>query len=239
MERLASTGIPSIKPGLNEAKRGTFRTENAAPRTKMSTTVPNNLTRNGFNPAPGPAHLRAPPVRNRSHTADLNEPIHPNALFHHANSCGLRYSFPNNFLNIDLARTPCFQNSAPVSRPNPRRSTMATTVNKHIRIAADTWQRLEVAARDRNTTANRLLTELATKWLEGREWPSTDVQIQVARASLFTAQAMARDMATAGRKEEISSIRRYISTIVSDSIPESLAAKQPRTTSSDLRNDDS
>ena len=77
---------------------------------------------------------------------------------------------------------------------------MAKTVNKHIRIEAAIWQRLEEAARDRNTTANRLIAELATLWLENREWPSTGVQIQVARASLFTAQAMARDMAAAGRK---------------------------------------
>ena len=103
---------------------------------------------------------------------------------------------------------------------------MAATVNKHIRIDLKIWERLDAAARHRNTTANRLLAELATQWLEHREWPSTDVQIQVARASLFTAQAMARDMAAAGRGKEIKKIRRYISTIVSDHPSDSPTAKK-------------
>ena len=103
---------------------------------------------------------------------------------------------------------------------------MAKTVNKHIRIDADTWGRLEAAAKDRNTTANRMLAELATQWLKDREWPSTDVQIQVARASLFTAQAMVRDMAAAGRQKEITKIRRYISTIVPDVRPDSRAVNE-------------
>ena len=101
---------------------------------------------------------------------------------------------------------------------------MANTVNKHIRIDAEVWERLDAAARDRNTTANRLLADLATQWLKDRQWPSTDVQIQVARASLFTAQAMVRDMAAAGRGEEIARIRRYISTIVPDLPSDSPAA---------------
>ena len=103
---------------------------------------------------------------------------------------------------------------------------MAKTVNKHIRIEADIWQRLEAAARDRNTTANRLLAELATQWLKDREWPSTDVQIQVARASLFTAQAMAHRMAAEGREKEIAKIRRYISAIVPDVVSESSAPNE-------------
>ena len=103
---------------------------------------------------------------------------------------------------------------------------MAKTVNKHIRIEAEVWQRLEAAASARNTTANRLLAELATQWLKDREWPSTDVQIQVARASLFSAQAMVRDMAAAGREKEIEKIRRYISTIVPDLPSHSPAAKE-------------
>ena len=71
---------------------------------------------------------------------------------------------------------------------------MAKTVNKHIRIEATLWELLEAAARDRETTANRLLAELATQWLRNREWPATDVQLQVARSSLFTAQAMVRNL---------------------------------------------
>ena len=104
---------------------------------------------------------------------------------------------------------------------------MAKTVNKHIRIDADVWGRLETAAIDRNTTANRLIAELATHWLMNHQWPSTEVQIQVARASLFTAQAMVRDMAFAGRHDQIDKIRRYISTIVPDPLSDSPTAKPP------------
>ena len=104
---------------------------------------------------------------------------------------------------------------------------MAKTVNKHIRIDAEVWERLESAARNRNTTANRLLAELATQWLKNREWPLTDVQIQVARASLFTAQAIVRDMAATGRENDIEKIRRYISKIVPDLPSDSRAVNEP------------
>ena len=93
---------------------------------------------------------------------------------------------------------------------------MAGTVNKHIRIDEEVWKRLEAAAKDRETTANRLLAELAAQWLENQEWPRTEVQIQVARSSLFTAQAIARDMIAAGREKEIEEIRNSISSIVPD-----------------------
>ena len=65
-------------------------------------------------------------------------------------------------------------------------------------------------------TANRLLSELAAQWLENREWPRTEVQIQVARSSLFTAQAVARDMIAAGREKEVEEIHNSISSIVPD-----------------------
>ena len=55
--------------------------------------------------------------------------------------------------------------------------------------------------------ANRLLAKLATQWLENREWRRTEVQIQVARSSLFTAQAVACDMIAAGREKEVEEIR--------------------------------
>ena len=99
---------------------------------------------------------------------------------------------------------------------------MAGTVNKHIRIDEEIWERLEAAAKDRETTANRLLAELAAQWLENREWPRTDAQIQVARSSLFTAQAVARDMIAAGRGDEVDEIRREISMIVPDMSSESM-----------------
>ena len=100
---------------------------------------------------------------------------------------------------------------------------MAGTVNKHIRIDEEIWECLEAAAKDRETTANRLLAELATQWLENREWPRTDVQVQVARSSLFTAQAVARDMIAAGREDEVEQIRRDISQMIPRPSEKSLA----------------
>ena len=52
------------------------------------------------------------------------------------------------------------------------------------------------------------------------------MQIQVARSSLFTAQAVARDMIAAGREIEIEAIRSYISSIIPDIRYESSAAKE-------------
>ena len=97
---------------------------------------------------------------------------------------------------------------------------MAATVSKHIRVDEELWQRLETVARDSDTTANRLLANLASQWLENHEWPRTEVQIRVARASLFTAQAIARDMTADGRKKDVEEILHYVSTIVPDNTPE-------------------
>ena len=52
--------------------------------------------------------------------------------------------------------------------------------------------------------------------LDRREWPSTEVEMRVARASLFTAQAIALDLIAAGREKEVQEIRDFISTIVPD-----------------------
>ena len=60
--------------------------------------------------------------------------------------------------------------------------------------------------------------------LDRREWPSTMAEIRVARASLFTAQAIARDLIAAGREHEIQEIRAFISTIVPDPDANSSAA---------------
>ena len=91
---------------------------------------------------------------------------------------------------------------------------MVGTANKHIRIDEERWERLDAAAKGRETTANRLLAELATQWLENREWPRTDVQSQVARSPLFTAQTVACDLIAAGRGNEVEEIRNLISMIV-------------------------
>ena len=71
---------------------------------------------------------------------------------------------------------------------------MPRTINKHIRIDEELWNRLEKAAGECDTTANRLVAELAERWLETREWLQSEVQVRVARTSLLTAQAIALDM---------------------------------------------
>ena len=52
--------------------------------------------------------------------------------------------------------------------------------------------------------------------LDRREWPRTEAESRVARASLFAAQVLARDLVSSGRKQEIEEIRDFISTIVPD-----------------------
>ena len=90
------------------------------------------------------------------------------------------------------------------------------TVNKHIRVRPEQWERLEKAAQGSALTANQLVMELAIEALDRREWPNTESEIRVARASLFTAQAIARDLIADGRENDVQEIREYISTIVPD-----------------------
>ena len=103
---------------------------------------------------------------------------------------------------------------------------MPRTINKHIRIDEELWKRLEKAAGESDTTANRLLAELAERWLETREWPQSEVQVRVARASLFTAQAVALDMIAAGRKNEVDKILEHVATIVPGADPEPLVEEE-------------
>ena len=112
------------------------------------------------------------------------------------------------------------QDSPPRVRSTEGPTTLPGTVSKHIRIDQEVWERLEAAARNSDTTANRLLAELASRWLETREWPQSAVQVRVARSSLFAAQAIARDMIAAGRQKEVDDILKYVSTIVPDVAPE-------------------
>ena len=103
---------------------------------------------------------------------------------------------------------------------------MPGTISKHIRIDEELWKRLEAAAGEEDMTANRLLSELAERWLETREWPQSEVQVRVARASLFAAQAIALDMIAAGRKTEVDQILEHVATIVPDVAPEPLAEEE-------------
>ena len=90
------------------------------------------------------------------------------------------------------------------------------TLSKHIRVQPEQWERIERAAQGSALTANQLVVELAIEALDRREWPSTEVEIRIARASLFAAQAIARDLIAKGREQDIREIREFISTIVPD-----------------------
>ena len=94
--------------------------------------------------------------------------------------------------------------------------TAEKTINKHIRVLPEQWERIEQAAQGTALTANQLVIELSIKALDRREWPRTEAEIRVARASLFAAQAIARDLIAAGRENEVAEIRDFISTIVPD-----------------------
>ena len=90
------------------------------------------------------------------------------------------------------------------------------TVKKNIRVLPEQWERIERAAEGSALTANQLVMELAIEALERREDPKTVAEIRVARASLFAAQAIARDLIADGREKDVEEIRAFISTIVPD-----------------------
>ena len=93
---------------------------------------------------------------------------------------------------------------------------MTRTLQKNIRVTPGQWDRIENAAKERDVSANRLVVELAMEALDRREWPHTDLEIQLLRSSVFTAQAIARDMIAAGRGEEVEAIRCEISRLAPD-----------------------
>ena len=82
------------------------------------------------------------------------------------------------------------------------------------------WRRIEDATNRRGLSPNRLLIETTLLAFDGPEWPRTHAEVQFARASLFAAQAIARDMVKAGRKEEVEELLQGVSVIVPDMRPE-------------------
>ena len=90
------------------------------------------------------------------------------------------------------------------------------SIKKHVRVTPEQWQRIERAAQGTALTANQIVIELAVEALDRREWPRTEAEIRVARASLFTAQAIALDLIASGREQEVQEIREFISSIVPD-----------------------
>ena len=74
---------------------------------------------------------------------------------------------------------------------------MAQTVTRTIRVTPEQWERIEKIAGEREGSANRLVVEFAMEALDRREWPRTEAEIHVARASMFAALALQRDLAAA------------------------------------------
>ena len=99
---------------------------------------------------------------------------------------------------------------------------MAKTLSKTVRVTEALWNRVENVARKRNESPNHLLVTLATEALDHLEWPRAELEIHLLRSSLFTAQAMARNMIATGRQEEIEEIRREISRIAPELPPKEI-----------------
>lgn len=110
---------------------------------------------------------------------------------------------------------------------------MVRTLQKNIRVTPEQWNRIEGAAKERDVSANRLVVELAMEALDRREWPRTELEIQLLRSSMFTAQAIARDMIAAGRDAELEQIRRDISQMAPKLPPEPTSVANDRSDSGD------
>ena len=82
---------------------------------------------------------------------------------------------------------------------------------KRVRVSSGQWDRLQEAAQGTSLTANQLMVELAIEALDRREWPATEAEIRMYRASLFTAQVLARELVDTGREEKLAEIRRHVS----------------------------
>ena len=110
------------------------------------------------------------------------------------------------------------------------------TVKKTLRVRPEQWELIEQAAKGTRSTANQLVMELAIEALERRKLFSPEAEIRVARASLFTAQAIAKDLIAAGKEKDIKAIRDFISTIVPD--PGAIATPVEKTSSPSVISDD-
>ena len=94
---------------------------------------------------------------------------------------------------------------------------MAETLTRTIRVTPEQWERVERIAKEREVSANRLVVELVMEVLDRREWPRTELDIQVAKAALFAAQALRRDLIANGRKDEVEEVLQFVSSLVPDS----------------------
>ncbi len=95
---------------------------------------------------------------------------------------------------------------------------MAETLTRTIRVTPEQWERIEKTAKDRNISANRLVVELVMEALDRREWPRTELDIQVAKAALFAGQVLRRGLIADGRKDEVEEILQFVSSLVPESV---------------------
>ena len=102
------------------------------------------------------------------------------------------------------------------SRGRAMTETADRALQRRIRVLPEQWERIENAARGTSRTANELVIDLALEALDRQEWPRTEAEIKVARASLFAAQVLARELVATGKEHEIEEIREFISTMVPD-----------------------
>ena len=94
---------------------------------------------------------------------------------------------------------------------------MAETLTRTIRVTPEQWERIEKIAKEREISANRLVVEVVMEALDRREWPRTDLDVQVAKAALFAAQVLRRDLIADGRKDVVEEILQFVSTLVLES----------------------
>ena len=99
-------------------------------------------------------------------------------------------------------------------------------MREHIRIIPEQWQCLERAAAGTVYSANQLLVELAMEAFDHHDSSGAEAELGVARASLFTAQSISRELLADGRKQEVQNVRDFVSTIVPDIDDEPLVDDQ-------------
>ncbi len=85
------------------------------------------------------------------------------------------------------------------------------SLEKRVHVTSGQWDRLQEAARGTSLTVNQLMVELAMEALDRREWPTTEAEIRMYRASLFTAQVLARELIDTGHEKKLAEIRRHVS----------------------------
>ncbi len=95
---------------------------------------------------------------------------------------------------------------------------MAETLTRTIRVTPEQWERIERVAGKCDVSPNRLVVELVMDALDRREWPRTELDIQVAKAALFAAQVLRRGLIADGRKDEVEEILQFVSSLVPESV---------------------